>query len=476
VTGFAGRFHPLLVHFPIAFLLLAGGLELAAARAGTRWPWLAAARVPLLVIAACSAALAAAAGYLLGTSGGYGGATYDRHLQLGIAVAIGATLTAVGAWRRQWTGGGDAVVRIGLAVTLALLTAAGHLGATLTHGEGYLAEAAPAPIRDAAAALFGTSASAGHAGPAERAPVYPTLVRPILERRCVACHSSSTRRGGGLALDTPDGILAGGDHGAAVSPGRALASNVVLRVWLPPEHPDAMPPRPQRPLPPADAAILRWWIDAGAPFDRAVADVEIAPDVLPILEARLGPIVRGGPTLPDVALAAPDAAAIEALRAQGLDVRAVADGSPFLQVRIGGGSAGPGAPGADDGRVAALAPIAPHVLWLSLAGASLGEPGFAAIGRLPNVTRLDVSRTAADDAAIAALAAMPRLESLNLYATKVTDAGLARLGAMPRLRRVYLWQTAVTPAGVERLRAANPKLDVVLGEEPTPAAAATPGR
>jgi uncharacterized membrane protein len=474
VTELAGRLHPLLVHFPIAFLLLAGALELAAARGAGRWPWLAAARLPLLVLSAITATTAAGAGYLLGTTGGYGGAIYDRHLQLGIAVALGAVLTAIGAWRRDRTGGGSAVVRIGLAVTLALLTAAGHHGATLTHGEGYLTEVAPAAIRDAVAAIAGTPAAARPAGPAERAVIYPALVRPILERRCIACHSTATKRGG-LALDTPEGILAGGDNGAAVAPGRALGSNVVLRVWLPPGHPDAMPPRPQRPLAAADAAILRWWIDAGAPFDRAVADVEIAPDVLPVLEARLGPIARGGPTLPDVTLPAPDTARLDALRAQGIDVRAVADGSPFLQVSIGG-LAGAGADGRDDARVAALAPIAPHVLWLTLAGASLGEPGFAAVGALPNVTRLDISRTAADDGAIAALGAMPRLETLNLYGTKVTDAGLARLAALPRLRRIYVWQTAVTPGGVERLQAANPKLEVVRGEEPAPEAGPTASR
>ena len=60
------------------------------------------------------AAIAAAAGYLLGTTGGYGGATFDRHLQLGIVVAIGALITALAAWRRQRTGAGDAIVRVAL--------------------------------------------------------------------------------------------------------------------------------------------------------------------------------------------------------------------------------------------------------------------------------------------------------------------------------------------------------------------------
>ena len=61
--AFVGRFHPLLVHFPIAFLLLAGFLELLAVRRRTGPPWLAA-RFPLLVVAAIAAAIAAGAGRL----------------------------------------------------------------------------------------------------------------------------------------------------------------------------------------------------------------------------------------------------------------------------------------------------------------------------------------------------------------------------------------------------------------------------
>jgi hypothetical protein len=384
-------------------------------------------------------------------------------------VAGGAAFSAAAAWHRQRTGRGGAAVGAGLAGTVALLVAAGHLGATLTHGEGYLLDAAPAPVRDAVRSVIGPATVAAHTGPAERAPIYPALVRPILTRRCVACHSPGASRGG-LALDTPEGILAGGDHGPAVVPGRALASDLVRRVWLPPDHPEAMPPRPQRPLAAADAAILRWWIDAGAPFDRTVGEVEIAPDVMPILEARLGPIARGGPPLPEAILPPPDPARIEVLRSQGVDVRPVAAGSPFLEVRIGGGTAG-GA--ADDARVAALRPVAPHVAWLTLAGASLGEQGFAAIGALPNLTRLDLSRTAADDATLATLGALERLDTLNLYGTRVGDAGLERIAAWPRLRRVYLWRTDVTAAGVERLRAAAPRLEVVTGEELENATAAT---
>jgi uncharacterized membrane protein len=468
VFAFVGRFHPLLVHFPIAFLLLAGILELLALRRRTGPPWLAA-RFPLLVVAAIAAAIAAGAGYLLGMSGGYGGATFDRHLQLGVIVAIGALLTAIAAWRRQRTGSGDAVVRTGLVVTLAALTVAGHLGATMTHGEGYLTEFAPAPLRTLIAGMSGAPAAAAFTGPVERALVYPTLVRPVLQRHCVTCHAPGAARGG-LVLDTPEAILKGGDHGPVVTPGRALGSELVRRVWLPADHPDAMPPRGQRPLPAADAGLLRWWIDSGASFEQPLAELDVPPDVLPVIERRLGALSRGGPTIPPVSLPVPDPARLAAIRGAGVDLRPIADGSPFLDARVSGRD-----PAADDGRVASLAPLASHVLWLTLADTAITDNAFPAIAKMTNLTRLDVSRTAATDRGLQALAPLVQLEALNLYGTRVTDAGLAPLAALPRLRRVYLWQTDVTPAGVERLRASKPRLDIVLGDDEPEGETATAG-
>ena len=465
VGQFVGRFHPLLVHFPIAFLVLAAALELVAAgRRAERASRAAAALPPLLALAAITAAIAAGAGYVLGLSGGYAGPTFERHMLLGLVVAAAAACTAVAAWqRRRLAGRGTMIVRAGLLVTIAALVAAGHLGATLTHGEGYLTEVAPPAVRRLVAALGGGAAETPVTGPPGQAPVYAAVVRPVLQQHCVACHSGE-RPQGALRLDTPEGILKGGDHGPVLAPGRALSSEIVRRVWLPPGHADVMPPRGQRPLPAADAAVLRWWVDSGASFEQPLADVEVPPEVLPVLESRLGPIARGGPSLPAVTLAAPDAARIEALRAPGIDIRAIADGSPFVQVRLTGRSSA-----SDDARVASLAPLAPHVLWLTLADSGITDTAFTAIAGMHNLTRLDVSRTATTDAGLRALGALPYLESLNLYGTRITDAGLDPLGTQPRLRRVYLWQTPVTPAGIEKLKTDKPKLEIVLDDAEGPA-------
>ena len=194
-----------------------------------------------------AAAIAANAGYLLGTSGGYGGATFDLHLcplrdqRRHRRAARGDRGMAPTADR-----GGDALVRAGLVLTLAALTFAGHLGATLTLGEA-TSPSSPGAAPDAHRRRLRRRRP--RRSPArQRAPVYPTLVQPVMQRHCVSCHATGAPRGG-LVLDTPDGILKGGDHGPVVTPGRALASELVRRVWLPADHADVMPPRGQRPTP-----------------------------------------------------------------------------------------------------------------------------------------------------------------------------------------------------------------------------------
>ena len=92
------------------------------------------------------------------------------------------------------------------------------------------------------------------------APDFRRDIAPVLQKRCVACHSAA-RREAGLRLDGPGFLRRGGDSGPAVVPGRSGESLLVRLVTAVGER--RMPPAGPR-LPAGDVQRLRQWIDAGA--------------------------------------------------------------------------------------------------------------------------------------------------------------------------------------------------------------------
>jgi len=94
-------------------------------------------------------------------------------------------------------------------------------------------------------------------------------VLPLLKARCYECHDGRKQQSG-YRLDVQAIALRGGESGvAAIVPGHAADSELLKRVA---SNNDAvkMPPEGDR-LTDAQVAILRRWIDAGAPWPKELA-------------------------------------------------------------------------------------------------------------------------------------------------------------------------------------------------------------
>lgn len=442
-----GRLHPLFVHLPIGILFMALVLELFRQR-----PEVAGAIPAVLFVGAWSAILAALAGLLLADSGGYDPATLAWHQRLGVGVAVWAVV-AYALRARQAASASPLVYRGVLVLLLAGLAVGGHLGGTLTHGDDYLTRRLPDGLRRLAGLPPQADLGKRLIANPDTTSVYAALIQPIFNDHCVACHRVD-RTEGGLALDTPEHLLAGGDEGDVLVPGRADDSELIRRLWLPTEHPDHMPP--EEPLSIAEAELLRWWIDQGASFETTLAEAERTPTIRRVLDAYGLDALRTGIFALKVPL--PDSSAVAALRATGLAVQTLAEEEPFLQVHAT--NVARTLTSADLDRLRLLAA---QVAWLDLARTPVGDSTLALLATLPHLTRLHLEHTRVTDAGLQQLKDLSYLEYLNLYGTAVTDAGLRHLEGLTRLRRLYLWQTNVTPEGVERLKQALPKLEVNLG-------------
>ena len=132
-----GRFHPLLVHFPIALVLVAAVAELVSLT--TQFPEWHTVAVANIRAGAAFAVASAGAGWILASSRIVEASpTLEWHRWLGGAAAVAAVAAALATAatdrppRRGW------LYRIALFWAAALVAVAGHFGALLVWGADFL--------------------------------------------------------------------------------------------------------------------------------------------------------------------------------------------------------------------------------------------------------------------------------------------------------------------------------------------------
>lgn len=111
-------------------------------------------------------------------------------------------------------------------------------------------------------------------------------VRPVLVSRCYECHSAAKKIKGGLALDSKQATLKGGESGAAVVPGDLEKSKLIEAIRYG-NRDLQMPPKGQ--MPAAEIKALEEWVLRGAPDPREDAAVVMhtsTPRVIDIAEGR----------------------------------------------------------------------------------------------------------------------------------------------------------------------------------------------
>src|ERR1019366_5473202 len=97
---------------------------------------------------------------------------------------------------------------------------------------------------------------------AEPAPSFEKQIAPLLQSRCLKCHNPAKARGG-LDLTTHDALHKGGEKGVVVVPGKSLDSVLYAKV-----RDGKMPPG--QPLGESEVALVRGWIDDGAPWQKGL--------------------------------------------------------------------------------------------------------------------------------------------------------------------------------------------------------------
>lgn len=435
ISTFSGHLHPLIVHLPIGFILLAAVFNILSY--SKKYENLKSAVPVALLMGFISAVLACIFGYVLSTSGDYDQNVLRHHEFSGITLAIISGILYFIATDRSRkmaliSGKLFSIILVGLVV---LMSYSGHQGASLTHGNDYLTiQTLIRKVRNKPTSV-------------ESAMMFEDVVQPILENKCLQCHQVGKLKGN-LSVESLQALCKGGKSGPAIVPGKLNESELYKRITLDPDNKDFMPKDGKTPLTKSEVKIIKWWIEKGnAIGGKRIADFKDLSTIKPELALYLGvggvvaPVeedhVFTRVVNPDIP-ALRDTSLIGQLRKKGLMVRFMLKKPVMLDVTLPAGSRINAVEFKND-----ILPLAKNIIWLNLSSNNLTDSDLSFLKSFTNLEKLRLERNPITDKISNNLLTLSHLEAVNLNETKITDAAVINLKKNSAIKRIYTWGTAV---------------------------------
>lgn len=432
-----GVLHPLLIHFPIALLLLAFFLEVYGLSAsGKKYK----ASIPLITfLGGIGAGFSALSGYFLMNQGDYEVSSVELHRNWGIALAIGSAFLI---FLYRFPPKIPHVHLFGQGAISILVLITGHLGGNLTHGEDFLSFDKPEKISKQIA--FNQDAL-----------VYADIIAPIFEEKCVSCHGK-TKQKGKLKLDQIEHVLKGGKNGFYHGNEESKIALMSHRMKLPLSDKQHMPPKGKTQLTEKEIVIIEKWLSLGASPKLLLKDLQLTEDVVSSsLDEKNIAKTADWPSVPD--LATVSETILTPLRERGIVVLPLASGHPLIQINCQAISDFSD----KDGEL--FKGLEKNIASIRLSGTRISDKSLKWISALPNLSKLYLDNTLITDEGIALLKNTNELRYLNLVGTSITEKGLRALGSLPHLKSVYLYQSEVKMENMAEIQQRMPKVYFDLG-------------
>jgi uncharacterized membrane protein/mono/diheme cytochrome c family protein len=443
-----GHFHPVLVHLPIGILMT--GLLLQWLARKEKYKSLEAAVPVVLLVGTVGALVSCITGAMLSTTDDYDKSLVSWHMIMAIALTLVAFMAYAKTRNPQFPASSN-LLSISL---LVLIMITGHLGGSLTHGSDYLTK----PLFNIFSRDSTTSLTIKPVPNVQEAQVYTDVIKPILQTRCYSCHGPNKQKGG-LRMDDSIRMMKGGKDGIVIEAGSAEKSELIKRLALSQSDDDHMPPKEKPQLTKAQVALLHWWIDNGAVFNKKVKDMEQPAEVKQFLLALQSQQHKTSEisAIPGAAVKKADEGLITKLKAAGALVLPVTQTSNYLMVSF-----------ITDTVVSAdalqlMKQLNKQIIWLKLANTNISNAAMQSVGQLTHLTKLDLSNTNISNPGLQQLAPLSNLQYLNLVNTKVTDAGIAQLKNIKTLKELFVYKTGINQSGYNNLRKLFPKTMIDTG-------------
>lgn len=449
-----GRFHPLVLHFPIVLILLSV-IFLVLGNFFTPFKHSIVIGC-LLFLSSLSSAIAILAGYLLFASEDYSGDLVSNHQWGGIWTGVGISVST--AMYLFWLEKNKKILHYLfysiLGLTTIVLSYTSHLGGSLTHGQEYLSE----PLT----ALFPPKNV--NEKPLEEILLYEDLIYTILDSKCVNCHNENKTKGG-LLMTSHDDLLKQGESGKnAIIPNNSSESELLIRLHLPETDEEHMPPEGKPGLSSEEINLLTFWIEQGAEKNLKIVNLQNNPEIskeiaflLPKIRKTQQRMIIEKETFERIhqeLLEIAEQLGIEILPDKESDqltftLRMKFPPKPFSSAEL-----------------LTLEPYFSYFSSVSLASADISDDELFFISKMENLKHLFVQKTGITGAGFPYLHSLSRLETLNISFTPLEGGHSLHLLEFPALKKIYFFGTPVKKDVISALQAYRPDLEIILEEGP----------
>jgi hypothetical protein len=432
-----GRMHPLLLHFPIVLIIVAGILTFIRLRDPAAALWKRQLTAALLLAGALSAAVTVIMGLFLSKETGYSdNGMLQWHKWSGVTMLW---LASALYWLEQMAVSRPLLQKAGAVATVGLLIMTGHLGADITHGDNFVL----APVTPAGRPQV----------PFDQALVYEHLVKPVLEEKCMQCHNAGKAKGE-LSMELPQQLLKGGKSGKLFIAGKPELSLLLERLHLPKDAKKHMPPANKPQLTPEEIDLLYYWIKGGADFKIAAAALPPQDSLRLIAASMLKPAI---PAEPVYDFAAADEKLVKQLNNNYRVIYPIALHEAPLVVNWYNRDQ------FSSKSVEELLPLKKQVIEMHLQKMPVQDADLNTISQFGELRVLNLSFTNVKGQTLQALAKLPHLESLSLSGTPVTMQQLQALKGMKSLKELYLWNTSLSAAELNQAEKAFRGVAIIKG-------------
>lgn len=428
IIEFIGKIHPLLVHLPIGIILLFIFLEFSEVFSNIELPKM---LMRLIVfLGAFSGFASLISGYVLSLNGLNDGETLDKHKWIALATIICFIIYGYISHTKNIK---NHYKIAGLIFLSILIVSTGHLGGKLTHGESYWDF-----ITDNNTNNQFIKKTEYNVKNIDEATVFDDLIMVAFQQKCIQCHGLD-RQKGKLRLDGKEWLLKGGDDGEIINNNGPANSEILKRIFLDLDEEQHMPPKSKQQLSEEEKSIIEWWVNAGAPFDKKVSEIDKTSLIDSTIKLYHKKLISSNTSpkeerekinpIPNKTL--------ESLIKSGWVVSHVSKTDNHLRL-IGFNLLKP-----MDSCLAQLIDVKEHIIELKLSFQKIDNNNLKKIALLNNLEKLWLNNCSLVDGQIESLSNLTKLTYLNLSNNNISISKIKSLGNLKKLEKLYIQHTGI---------------------------------